>query len=100
MKEFNNLYDLLNDGFYISNFKNITIEANDVSFLWYKEVYSNLTDCIQFPIPWLLIITEFAMDTPSLAPNVFFALEIYNDCWNMRWNILDNNIYLMKLQQK
>ncbi|ETO13186.1 component of scar regulatory complex, partial [Reticulomyxa filosa] len=55
--------------------------ASNLSELWFREFYLNITDCIQFPIamslPWMLV--DFAMNTKSLAPNVFFPLAVYND---------------------
>eukprot|EP01083_Nonionella_stella_P244306 850449_1 len=79
---FSDLYDLLGNTLYIGNYSHIVRECSDLSSLWYREFHLNLTNVIQFPIsmsiPWLL--TEFAVSTPSLAPNVLFGLSIYNDC--------------------
>src|SRR5690606_12917256 len=76
------LFNLLNYVPYISNYSQTVKASSDLSALWYREFYLNMTGCIQFPIamslPWML--TDFAMNTPSLAPNVFFPLSIYNDC--------------------
>jgi len=81
-KEFNDLYTLLGKITYINNYNKTIKECSNLSSLWYREFYLNMTDCIQFPIamslPWML--TDFAMSTPSLAPNVFFPISIYNDC--------------------
>ena len=87
--EFNNLYNLLRYVQYVSRYSECVRECSDLSDLWYREFYLNLTDCIQFPIamslPWML--TDFAMNTPSLAPNVFFPLSIYNDCAEMALSV-------------
>ena len=82
VSEFKELYNLLPISEYMSNFQNTIKECSDLSDLWFREFYLDMTGCIQFPIdvslPWML--TDFAMNTPALAPNVFFPIAIYNDC--------------------
>lgn len=66
----------------VHDYTRIVDEMTDMSCLWFREYYLELTKCVQFPIamslPWML--SEFAMSTPSLAPSVFVPLTIYNDC--------------------
>eukprot|EP01084_Bolivina_argentea_P196836 337402_1 len=82
VRDFNDLFDTLGKVEYVKNYRQTICRSTDLSCVWYREFYLNMTDCIQFPIamslPWML--TDFAMSTPSLAPNVFFPLSIYNDC--------------------
>ncbi|ETO15078.1 component of SCAR regulatory complex [Reticulomyxa filosa] len=82
---FESTFQLLGYVTYFQNFMDTVHNATNLSDLWFREFYLNLTDCIQFPIamslPWMLV--DFAMNTPSLAPNVFFPLSIYNDSAEM-----------------
>eukprot|EP00485_Elphidium_margaritaceum_P018770 CAMPEP_0202730760 /NCGR_PEP_ID=MMETSP1385-20130828/186801_1 /ASSEMBLY_ACC=CAM_ASM_000861 /TAXON_ID=933848 /ORGANISM="Elphidium margaritaceum" /LENGTH=1334 /DNA_ID=CAMNT_0049397039 /DNA_START=27 /DNA_END=4031 /DNA_ORIENTATION=+ len=82
VREFSELYEVLGRLRYVADLSGTIAASADLSSLWYREFYLNMTDCIQFPIamslPWML--TDYAMQTPSLAPNVFFPLSIYNDC--------------------
>ena len=62
--------------------------AMDMSFLWYREFYLELTRCIQFPIsmslPWILtehIITT-GQQSASATTNVLYCMELYNDAAN------------------
>ena len=62
--------------------------AMDMSFLWYREFYLELTKCIQFPIsmslPWIL--TEFIINTGqqsvSSNANILYTMDLYNDAAN------------------
>ena len=62
--------------------------AMDMSFLWYREFYLELTKCIQFPIamslPWIL--TEHIINTgqQSVSSNahVLYTMDLYNDAAN------------------
>ena len=58
--------------------------ATDLSFLWYREFYLELTKCIQFPIsmslPWIL--TDYLISNSnslSTKANIFYAMDLYND---------------------
>lgn len=57
--------------------KNIT----DLSYLWYREFYLEVTKQIQFPIsmsmPWIL--TQYLIESPSMKENMFYPMDIYND---------------------
>ena len=62
--------------------------AMDMSFLWYREFYLELTKCIQFPIsmslPWIL--TEYIINTGqqsvSSNTNILYTMDLYNDAAN------------------
>ncbi|ETO36092.1 cytoplasmic FMR1-interacting protein 2 [Reticulomyxa filosa] len=86
---FEQIFDLLGFVTRLNNLTDTINLATNLSDLWYREFYLNITDCIQFPIamslPWMLV--DFAMNTPSLAPNVFFPLSIYNDSAEMALSI-------------
>lgn len=66
---------------YLLNFSKTLRESTDMSQLWYREFYLEMTKCVQFPIgmsmPWIL--TEFIIKTPSIKENLFFPIDIYND---------------------
>eukprot|EP00457_Paulinella_chromatophora_P000349 gb/GEZN01000349.1/.p1 GENE.gb/GEZN01000349.1/~~gb/GEZN01000349.1/.p1 ORF type:complete len:1473 (-),score=270.12 gb/GEZN01000349.1/:312-4730(-) len=66
---------------YFLDFGTTLREICDLSFLWYREFYLELTKQVQFPIamsmPWIL--TEFLIKTPSMKENIFFPMDIYND---------------------
>ena len=53
----------------------------DLSHLWYREYFLNMTKCIQFPIalsmPWILVDT--ALQTKIIKENIMYPFEIYND---------------------
>ncbi|KAJ3384847.1 Cytoplasmic FMR1-interacting protein 2 [Lobulomyces angularis] len=55
----------------------------DVSDLWYKEFYLEISKQIQFPIsmslPWIL--AEYCLDSfnPEMFSNIFVIFDIYND---------------------
>ncbi|ETO14401.1 component of SCAR regulatory complex [Reticulomyxa filosa] len=86
---FEQMFDLLGFVTRLNNLTDTINLATNLSDLWYREFYLNITDCIQFPIamslPWMLV--DFAMNTPSLAPNVFFPLSIYNDSAEMALSV-------------
>eukprot|EP00475_Leptophrys_vorax_P029552 TRINITY_DN4350_c0_g1_i1.p1 TRINITY_DN4350_c0_g1~~TRINITY_DN4350_c0_g1_i1.p1 ORF type:complete len:1230 (+),score=372.45 TRINITY_DN4350_c0_g1_i1:848-4537(+) len=69
---------------YLLNLKETVREISDISDLWYREFYLEITKAIQFPIemsiPWIL--SEFLIKTPNVAENIFYPLDIYNDAAN------------------
>jgi len=66
---------------YILNLKQCVKEVSNMSYLWFREFYLEVTKEVQFPItmsmPW--IMTEYLVSTPLIAENLFFPLDIYND---------------------
>lgn len=80
-KRFAEIYEILGNIKYVANFNKYLNDCSNISWLWFREFYLNISDCVQFPIamslPWILI--QFAIKTPSLAPNIFYPLCIYND---------------------
>lgn len=85
---------------YLLNYCQHIREISDLSELWYREFYLELTKCIQFPIdmslPWMLI--EHVLTTEEeqgqggsvntkknqqlFLENVFYLFDIYNDAAN------------------
>jgi cytoplasmic FMR1 interacting protein len=67
-------------------------ECADLSNLWFKEFYLELTKQVQFPtktsLPWIL--AEFVLDSTdsSLLQNVFIPLDLYNDAGYKTLNAL------------
>jgi len=66
---------------YLLDFAQTLREITDMSHLWYREFYLEITKQVQFPIdmsmPWIL--TDFLIKTPSMKENIFFPMDIYND---------------------
>eukprot|EP00456_Euglypha_rotunda_P049447 TRINITY_DN3965_c0_g1_i3.p1 TRINITY_DN3965_c0_g1~~TRINITY_DN3965_c0_g1_i3.p1 ORF type:complete len:407 (+),score=77.54 TRINITY_DN3965_c0_g1_i3:169-1221(+) len=66
---------------YLLDFSQTLREITDLSHLWYREFYLEITKQVQFPIdmsmPWIL--TDFLIKTPSMKENIFFPMDIYND---------------------
>jgi hypothetical protein len=66
---------------YILKYHDVVRKITDMSHLWYREFYLEITKCIQFPIslsmPWIL--TEYLINAPSIKENMFFPIDIYND---------------------
>ena len=58
----------------------------DLSELWYKEFYLELTKEIQFPIemslPWILADTVLSSDQTEMLEYVLYPFDIYNDAAN------------------
>mmetsp|Transcript_39820 Transcript_39820/g.66707 ORF Transcript_39820/g.66707 Transcript_39820/m.66707 type:complete len:1295 (-) Transcript_39820:208-4092(-) len=76
---------------YVLNFKQSLRQAMDLSFLWYREFYLNMTKQPQFPIdmsmPWIL--TKFVIKGVQMKENMFYPMEIYNDAAELALDYLD-----------
>eukprot|EP00494_Astrolonche_serrata_P026824 UN27087 len=81
VKVWHGLFHRLDYFFEVKNYNNTIRKISDMSFLCFREFYLEMTGEVQFPtpmsIPWIL--TEYSMTTPSLMPNLFLPLSIYND---------------------
>ncbi|XP_018652531.1 P53 inducible protein-related [Schistosoma mansoni] len=70
---------------YLLNFSETLIKCCDLSQLWYREFFLEMTNgaCIQFPIemslPW--IFTDHILETehPGYMEYLFYMLDLYND---------------------
>lgn len=55
--------------------------VTDMSFLWFREFYLEMTGCVQFPIamslPWVL--ADYVISNPAQKDNLFYPFDIYND---------------------
>lgn len=67
---------------------------SDLSDLWYREFFLELSKSIQFPIemslPWIItehILTSQSSDVP-LVETLIYALEIYNDVAHRALNVI------------
>lgn len=73
----------------------IVRKSSDLSCLWFKEFYLELSKKIQFPISTSLpsILTEFALESnrDDILQEVYYALDIYNDA-------ATNTLYRLKSQ--
>ena len=74
------------------NMNSIVQESSDISSLWYRELYLEMTKQVQFPIsmslPWKL--AEHVIKSPSnnMLENMLYAIDIYNDAANVALNVL------------
>ncbi|KAJ3322394.1 Cytoplasmic FMR1-interacting protein 2 [Boothiomyces sp. JEL0866] len=65
------------------NIKKTIADCSDLSNLWFKEFYLELTRQVQFPtstsLPWIL--TEYGLESheTSVLQNIFIPLDLYND---------------------
>lgn len=61
-------------------------DCADLSELWYKEFYLELTKQIQFPIemslPWILAESVLESGAPEMIEFVLYPLDIYSDAAN------------------
>jgi cytoplasmic FMR1 interacting protein len=66
---------------YLLDYSATIRQITDLSHLWYREFFLEITKCVQFPIgmsmPW--VMTEYLVNTPAMKENIFFPLDIYND---------------------
>jgi cytoplasmic FMR1 interacting protein len=66
---------------YLLDYRNSIAALTDLSPLWFREFYLEMSRVVQIPIamsmPWIL--TDFVIKTPSIKENIFFVLDIYND---------------------
>ena len=66
---------------YLLDYGNTIKSVTDMSFLWFREFYLEITGCVQFPIgmslPW--VMTDYLIKTPAMKDNIFFPFDIYND---------------------
>jgi cytoplasmic FMR1 interacting protein len=70
---------------YMMNYSGVLLSISDLSDLWYREFFLELTSCVQFPIemsmPWILtehVVRQQSSKIPILE-NVLHTLDIYND---------------------
>ena len=67
---------------YFLDYQHTVTELSDLSFLWYREFYLEMTKQLQFPIamsmPWILI-EHIIERVPNASEQVFMCLDIYND---------------------
>eukprot|EP00954_Amorphochlora_amoebiformis_P005293 417356-Amorphochlora_amoeboformis.AAC.2 len=85
---------LYNEAFffqYLLNFKESLRESMDLSYLWYREFYLNMTKQPQFPIdmsmPWIL--TKSVIHGAQMKENIIYPMEIYNDAAELALSFLD-----------
>mmetsp|Transcript_22337 Transcript_22337/g.32537 ORF Transcript_22337/g.32537 Transcript_22337/m.32537 type:complete len:1588 (+) Transcript_22337:206-4969(+) len=70
---------------YVLNYGGTLRAVSDLSDLWFREFFLEMTKCVQFPIemsmPWILtehVITNKVVEIPMIE-NVLFTMDIYND---------------------
>ena len=84
----NDFYDLSFFYPYLLTAVSHVSRAMDMSFLWYREFYLELTKCIQFPIsmslPWILTehIINTGQQSVSSNTNILYTMDLYNDAAN------------------
>jgi cytoplasmic FMR1 interacting protein len=82
---------------YLLNLEETVRRCSDLSDLWYREFYLEMTKQLQFPIamslPWIL--TEHVIDNPDsltylMVENILYALDIYNDVGHKALHLLQH----------
>lgn len=70
---------------YLLDFSQTLLQVSDLSDLWFREYFLEMTKCIQFPVdmslPWMLtehLLLKHVVNAPMME-NVLFVLDIYND---------------------
>lgn len=70
---------------YMLNYSGVLLSISDLSDLWYREFFLEMTNCVQFPIemsmPWILtehVVRKQLSKVPMLE-NVLYTLDVYND---------------------
>lgn len=81
--------DFLRDAFFfpfMMNFSDTVRDCSDLSELWYKEFYLELSKQIQFPIemslPWILTDVVLESNAPDQIENLLYPMDLYNDAAN------------------
>ncbi|CAH8296936.1 unnamed protein product, partial [Schistosoma turkestanicum] len=70
---------------YLLNFSETLIKCCDLSQLWYREFFLEMTNgtCIQFPIemslPWIFTNHILEMEHPGYMEYLLYMLDLYND---------------------
>ncbi|KAJ3209046.1 Cytoplasmic FMR1-interacting protein 2 [Dinochytrium kinnereticum] len=68
---------------YVLDLQKTVAQCNDLSSLWFKEFYLELSRQVQFPIsmslPWILTEHILKSNDPSLIRCLFYPFELYND---------------------
>ncbi|CAH8581786.1 unnamed protein product [Schistosoma rodhaini] len=70
---------------YLLNFSETLIKCCDLSQLWYREFFLEMTNgaCIQFPIemslPWIFTDHILESEHPGYMEYLFYMLDLYND---------------------
>lgn len=68
------------------DFKDTLMECSDLSDLWYKEFYLELSHEIQFPIemslPWMITECVLESEDRDILEYLMFPFDIYNDSAN------------------
>jgi len=71
---------------YMLNYGETIMACSDLSELWYKEFYLELSKEIQFPIemslPWILTEHVLDNDNAEFAESLLYPLDLYNDAAN------------------
>ena len=77
---------------YALNASSVVVECSDVSSLWYREFYLEMTKQVQFPIsmsmPWRLAEHVIRSPQNNMLENMLYAMDIYNDAARMALDVL------------
>jgi cytoplasmic FMR1 interacting protein len=115
--EFERFYDRLFFFTYLLDFKGTLSSCLDMSDLWYREFYLEITkvnylascllskddsfvQCVQFPISMSLpfILAEHVVNTPHIADSLLFCIDIYNDASSRALNDLKQQFIFREVE--
>ncbi|KAA3681564.1 cytoplasmic FMR1 interacting protein [Paragonimus westermani] len=77
---------------YLLNFSETLLKCCDLSQLWYREFFLEITNgaCIQFPIemslPWIFTDHILETENPGFIEYTLYPLDLYNDAANCALN--------------
>merc|ERR1740123_1587663 len=102
IKIWHSLYNRLEFFKEVKNYNTTIRKITDMAFLWYREFYLEMTGEVQFPTPMSLpwIMTEYSMTTPSLMPNLFLPLSVYNDAADAAIRIFRQRFLFDEIEQE
>jgi len=102
IKIWHSLYNRLEFFKEVKNYNTTIRKITDMAFLWYREFYLEMTGEVQFPTPMSLpwIMTEYSMTTPSLMPNLFLPLSVYNDAADAAIRIFRQRYLFDEIEQE
>ncbi|KAJ5078385.1 cytoplasmic fmr1-interacting protein-related [Anaeramoeba ignava] len=99
LEEFENLLWIFP---YLLNYVDIIQVSSNFSHLWFRELYLELTNNIQFPVefslPWILARHSLSMRTSHLSELSLYPLSLYNDAAEQSLNFLEQQYLFEEIE--
>ncbi|KAL7749352.1 hypothetical protein RI367_005223 [Sorochytrium milnesiophthora] len=98
VQEINAFLDMSYDYPQLLDYAACVTKCSDLSGLWYKEFYLELSKQIQFPIemslPWILTNHLLQSSAADISDSILFPISIYNDAaWNALYGLKLKYLY-------